>query len=233
MDLEFELAVEKYYGIVQSICESLLEIIRSREDVLVYDKSDLYVYLRSHNVHEYVTGNEKYIFHGAGCSYYISEVLMAEWDFGYRNLWCGIDPYKMSRTLRNYEYYNNEYYNAEYIKSMCDRYVAEERLRLYKCQYYIDLLKKDTVRISFPSEYDKLIIKDGVKTYVIQKSSIVDKFIRRSNKVYKCIDELSGNMSLEFYYKDQLVASILYNDVAYPDSAVDLMTHQILKKYKA
>ncbi len=228
MEFEFESACFTYYDIVKKLCEHLMHHITDHENIDVYNKRTLYQYLYETHCFEYQINDESFIFHGSGCSYYISSLKKTDWDFGYRSLWCGVDPYKMSLTLKNNDYPDKNYHDAEYIKSKCKYYHSTGELKLYNYQYYIDFLQKETMRITFPTEYDRLEIDDGITRKVFERSKIIDKFLRKSNRVYKYIDSLSGNVDLVFYNNDIKVANFPYNDIAYPDSAVDIMSHQIL-----
>ncbi len=232
METEFERACFTYCDIVKDLCERLISHITDQENIEVQNKRALYRFLHESHCTEYRIDDERFTFHGSGCSYYISNDKKADWDFGYRSLWCGIDPYKMSMTLRSNDYHDTNYHDAQYIKSKCEYYCSTGKLKLYKDQYYIDFLQKETMRIPFPEEFDRLEIDDGITQNVFERSKIIDRFLRKSNRVYKHIESLPGNINLAFYNKGVKIADIPYNDIAYPDSAVDIMSHQILNLYR-
>ena len=172
----------------------------------------------------------KYVFHGSGCTVFENDVIIADWDFGYRNLWCGINPFKMALTLKNNNYTDSIFYNADYINGLCEKYTEQNDLVFYNNQYYINLLNKGIRKTNFPADYDELIIWRNGKEIKYPRSNGLDKFIRKSREIYKDIDTLGNNSILIFMDKSKEVYRIPYNDVAYPDAAVDIMTNLILKQ---
>ncbi len=231
MDREFELAVCKYYDIVKEKCKTLIDHINKNNNANLNNKYDLLTYLRKSKIIEYQYGRYKYIFHGCGCTVFEDDNIIADWDFGYRSWWCGIDAYKMSLTLKNNKYLNSMFYDIELISNFCNTYIVNNELVLYKNQYYINLLSKGTIKPSFPDYYDELIIcHDDVKVS-FQKSKEIDRFIRKSREIYKDINNLDDNYLLVFRYNNNDVYRVFYNDIAYPDSAVEIMTSKILKPY--
>lgn len=162
---------------------------------------------------------------------FFNDVIVADWDFGFRSLWCGIDSYKMSLTLKNNGYVNHSFYNADFIRDLCESYIAQGDLILYKNQYYVNLLKKGTIKTKFPDIYDELIVYYSGEVIIFNKSKDIDRFIRKSREIYKDIDKLDNNSMLVFRYNNKVVYKVLYNDIAYPDSAVEIMTNKILKPH--
>lgn len=229
MDLSFEKAASKYYDIVKNRCELLLRHILKNEKKVLTDKYDLYIYLRENKISFYQYDNKRYFFHGCGCTVFDNDVVDADWDFGYRSLWCGIDPYKMAITLKNNNYDEVSYHDADFIKKMCETYLFQKDMFLYNNQYYIDLLKKETIHVAFPQKYDSLIIRRDGKEIRCDKSKDIDRFIRKSREIYKDIEKLENNYELVFMSEGQEIFKVLYNDIAYQDSAVEIMTNRILK----
>ena len=91
-----------------------------------------------------------------------------------------------------------------FIKNKCEQYLLEKKIYYYKNQYYINMLKMGCENISFPINYDKVVIefKGLSKTFV--KCKNIDKFIRKSNSIYKGIFKLKNNYILVFYCCQQL-----------------------------
>lgn len=226
---EFRTAAVDYYRIVKNACDIFIVYLRDENGVSVDGKFGLYRYLHESRCSEYYVSDLKYVFHGAGCTVYRDDEPIILWDFGYRNLWCGIDPYKMAETLKHNCYHVKDYQDTQYLKVRCNELYASHDLRLYKGQYYFDLLRTETIIPAFPEEYDLLIIRDGERRKTFKRSVITDRFIRKSEKIYKYIDRLDDNFTLEFYCQDKLIASVLYNDIAYPDSAYKLMREQMYR----
>ena len=78
-----------------------------------------------------------------------------------------------------------------------------------------------------------MIIHYYGKEIKLNKSKDIDKFLRKSREIYKDIDKLDNNHLLILRKKAEEVFRIPYNDIAYPDSAVEIMTYKILKNYKS
>ena len=123
MDKEFELAVCKYYEIVKEKCESLINHINLHDKVTIINKFELLSYLRKNKISNYQYDGYNYIFHGCGCTVFFNENIVADWDFGFRSLWCGIDAYKMSLTLKNNDYPNQIFYESNIIHELCKKYI--------------------------------------------------------------------------------------------------------------
>ncbi len=231
MDEKFLKAVKTYYHIVEEACNLLVENIVKRDQVTILNKFELYDYLHKKLVLEYAIDERKYFFHGGGCTVYINDIPMIEWDFGYRSWWCGIDPFKMAETLKSFSYEETEYYDRTYIKNECEHYLAQKELYLYRGQYYIDLLKIRCRKMKISTDYERMIVEyKGIsKSYLKCKS--IDKFIRKSINVYDGIDKLPNNYTLVFLKQNVEIARILYNDIAYPASAVKIMNGEIIRPH--
>ncbi|MCR5609415.1 MAG: hypothetical protein K6G26_10160, partial [Lachnospiraceae bacterium] len=145
--------VKSYYEIVENACERLINDINTKHDDNIINKFDLFEYIRKHHVYEYTVGNDKYRFHGVGCSVERNNDIIIDWDFGYRNWWCGIDPYKMSITLKKSSQYTNKSIETKYIEEECKRMLVEKKMLYYKNQYYFNLLKYQTKIQIFPAVY--------------------------------------------------------------------------------
>ena len=231
MDEKFLRAIKAYINVVEKACDLLITYIEQEEQIEILNKYDLYDYLHKNHKFEINIGKRKYYFHGTGCTVYLNNIPVIDWDFGYRSWWCGIEPYKMSSTLKHLLFEDINYYNSNFIKNNCEQYLLEKKIYYYKNQYYINMLKMGCENISFPINYDKVVIefKGLSKTFV--KCKNIDKFIRKSNSIYKGIFKLKNNYILVFYNNDIELARIPYNDIAYPDSAVKIMNEEIIKPH--
>jgi hypothetical protein len=74
-----------------------------------------------------------------------------DWDFGYLHFWCGIDPFKMARTLNNTSGSGGKIWDGKDIFEQCEKYLKEDGyLYKYKNQYYFDWaqlsLKKESLQ---------------------------------------------------------------------------------------
>ena len=231
MDEKFLEAVKTYLYIVEEACNLLIDYIDNKEQITIINKYDLYDYLHKNHVLEFVQGERRYCFHGKGCTVLINDIPTIDWDFGFRSWWCGIDPFKMSTTLKGISYKETNYYDGNYIKKQCEQYLLEKIMYFYSGQYYINLIKIKCKKQKFPTAYDRMVIEyKGIsKSYLKCKS--IDKFIRKSNVVYDGINYLKNSYTLVFYYQNSEVARIPYNDIAYPDAAVKIMNGEIIRPH--
>lgn len=231
MDEKFLEAVKTYLSIVEEACNTLIDYIEKEYNTTILSKYDLYDYLfRSHR-YEFIIEERKYFQHGLGFTIYENDKPIIEWDFGYRSWWCGIQPFKMSNTLKNFGYKESDYCNTEFIKQECEQYVIDNFMYYYKGQYYINLLKLESKKIEFPTEYDRVVVEYKGVTKSFFRDKRMDKFIRKSNAIYARISEMNNNYILIFYNNDMEVARIPYNDIAYPDSAVKIMNQEIIRPH--
>lgn len=231
MDEKFLKAVKTYVCMVEEACNLLINYIEKEEQITILNKYDLYDYLHRSHRFEFIMDERKYYFHGAGCTILANDIPIIDWDFGYRSWWCGIQPFKMSKTLKSSLFDEVDYHDGNFIKQKCEQYLLEEFLYYYKGQYYINLLKLGCKKIEFPINYDRVVVEYKGITKTFLKCGNMDKFIRKSNAIYEGISELKNNYIFVFYNNDIEVARIPYNDIAYPDSAVKIMNEEIIKPH--
>lgn len=61
-----------------------------------------------------------YRLHGKGCVAF-NEKRFIDWDFGYRSRWCGINPWKVSITLKKNNSAYIEYFDGNLIQTACEQ----------------------------------------------------------------------------------------------------------------
>lgn len=223
MNESFAIAIRQYYSIVKSACQEFCDYIGKSNSVELKNKSDLYAFLRSSQLSVFDLGEKSYHFHGGGCSVMTNGKQIIAWDFGYRSWLCGIEPYKMALTLSNFSSGLEEIFDSEQISELCEVEVEKGNMTKHYGQYYMNLLSLETEKYSFPIDYDSLIIEQRNIRRAFCKSDSIDRFIRKSTKVYKNIKELEDNIVLVFIKNNTEIGRFLYNDTAYPDSAVRVM----------
>lgn len=228
MDDYFLKAVREYNCIVEEACNLLIDYIESTEQIAILSKYHLFKYFRNSGKYEFHIGDSIYYRHGNGMMVVRNDTVVIDWDFGYRSWWCGIDPFFMAETLKHALFEATAYYDGNYIKDKCRYYMSKNLLYFYNGQYYIDLVKCSSMKITFPEEYDTLVVeyKGAVRSF--SRCKIIDRFIRKSRMIYAGIAELKNNCTLIFFNNNVEEARILYNDIAYPKSAVKIMNEQIL-----
>ena len=222
MDKLFDLAIRQYYSIVKSAYIDFVNYVREKQSIEINSISELYEFLRNCQQTIFYLDKKKYHFHGGGCSVWISDNQIIAWDFGYRSWLCGIDPYKMALTILNINS-NLEEFDSDRITDLCNSEVKKGNMTKHMGQYYINLLTCETETYSFPSQYDSLIIEKCNHRYKLNKTNGVDRFIRKSTKVYKHIDKLDFNLILVFVKDNVEIGRYFYNDIAYPEPAVKIM----------
>lgn len=231
MDDYFLKAVREYYYIVEAACDLLIDYIGSTERIAIFSKYHLFKYFRNSGKYEFHIGDSIYYRHGNGMMVVRNDTVVIDWDFGYRNRWCGIDPYLMAKTLKHALFEKTAYYDGNYIKDKCSYYMSKELVYFHNGQYYIDLVKYRGMRITFPEEYDTLVVEYLGDTRSFPRCKVIDRFIRKSRMIYEGISELHNNGILVFLHNSVEKERILYNDTAYPKSAVKIMNEQILASW--
>lgn len=229
MDIIFKKAMDEYLEMVEDTCEELLNDINKNTQIQVRDIYDLLGYKSSNLIQDWILEEKLYRFHGSGCAVYEGKEKKIDWDYGFRGRWCGIEPIKTAQTLIVNNSIYKEYYSADNILEMCEAYCATGEMFKVGNQYYFDLLKQGCITPSFPEEYDSLIVSYHGYRKQFQRTKLIDKFIRKSVKIYDRIEELNNNFELDFYQGEESVFKIYYNVMAYPENAVKILTDQIIK----
>ena len=101
---------------------------------------------------------------------------------------------------------------------------------IYNCIYYFVINEEDTFIPEFPKEYDTLIIEYGESKWSIERNKLIERFIRKSVRIDNMIKYDFDRYILNFYLNAEKVYSIEYNDLRFPESAVKIMTDQIINK---
>ena len=231
MEKDFLNAIKLYFDIVEEACELLIEYIQQTEQIVILNKYDLFDYLNTSRKNEFNVKGRIYYCHGNGIRVISNEIITADWDFGCKSWWCGIDPFFMATTLKNAGINDFRHYDGDFIKSKCEQYTQEGFLYLYKNQYYIDLLKFGCQKMDFPNVYDRIAIEYKCLRKEFCRSRIIDRFIKKSDSVYSGISALKNNYIIVFYDNGVEVARIPYNDIAYPEAAVRIMNGEIIKPH--
>lgn len=89
--------------------------------------------------------------------------------------------------------------------------------------YYFLIMETELIKPNFPQEFDVLIIDYFEETCTIKRNKVIDKFLRKSNKVYKRIENYYDKYTLRFLLDGKEIYKFYYSDVGYPEKAVKLM----------
>ena len=76
----------------------------------------------------------KYTFHGRGCRVE-SQTLNIDWDFGYDDVLCGLDPWKLAYYVRD-KRNNNEWEDGNKVKKAFDDLVKKGGMEIRYNLYY-------------------------------------------------------------------------------------------------
>lgn len=221
--------MQEYINNVNSVCSILLEGINRDENLNLKTKKDFFMYRMENSKMEFEFEEISYRLHGKGCVAFSNDFFL-DWDFGYRSRWCGVDPWKLAMTLKKNKHQHSECFDGDLIKKMCEQAVEEGVMVKWFDQYYFVIPKNETFKPAFPEKYDTLIVEYyGVK-WSIPRNKTIDRFIRKSNKVYKQIENSKDIYLLHFMLEEKEVYSIPYDDIGYPEEAIKIMSDDILRK---
>lgn len=129
-----QVVFKEYIADVEDVCKLLLKSINDSENINLRNKYDFFEYRSKCKKMEFEVGEVKYRFHGKGCTVFNHEKVI-EWDFGYRSRWCGIDPWKVSMTLKYGGPYA-EFYDVNLLQTACEQFVKEGVMFKKYDQYY-------------------------------------------------------------------------------------------------
>lgn len=96
-------------------------------------------------------------------------------------------------------------------------------------QYYFKIKENESFTPQFPSVYDTLIIEYLDLKWSLPRNKIIDKFIRKSTQVYSQINNNEEKYTLRFLFEGKEIYAIPYDDINYPENAVRIMSHKILR----
>ncbi|WP_285945706.1 DUF6896 domain-containing protein [Thomasclavelia cocleata] len=213
MDKKLEMYMKDYIFNIENICVYLLK------ELNIKNKNEFLKYKYMHNKWEYNVGKIRLCFHGRGCIAKGNEVFY-DWDFGYGSRWCGINPFLLESTMKKN---GIEEYDCMLIKQQCEIAVNEGKMYKKYDLYYFSLSECELITPNFPKSFNTLIIDYFDKRYILKRNKIIDRFLRKSNKVYKEIENYYDKYILRFMLDGQEIYKFYYSDVGYPEKAVELM----------
>ncbi len=228
MEDKLQNVLREYIINVENVCNILIKSINKTECLNLKGKYDFFDYLSKNKKYVLEAEGIQYLLHGVGCMA-ISENVFIDWDFGYRSRWCGIEPWKVASTLRHSKSTHAEYFDGSKIIEFCDRMVEKKVMFKKYGQYYFTIPENETFMPKFPTEYDMLVIEHSDFRWSVPRNKLIDKFIRKSRKIYNQIEKNEDKYLLRFFLKGKEVCVLPYDDIGYPDSAVKIMNDDILQ----
>lgn len=229
MEERLQIVLKEYIKNVEEVCNLLVRSINYSQNLDLKNKYDFFEYRASCKIMEFETEEISYRLHGKGCVAF-NEKMFIDWDFGYRSRWCGINPWKVSMTLKKNKSSYTEYYDGNLIKTSCDLLVENGIMFKQFDQYYFEIPENETFKPKFPTEYDTLIVEYCNSKWSIPRNKVIDRFIRKSSRVYNKIKENEDTYMLRFLFEGKEVYVIPYDDTGYPENAVKIMSDDILQK---
>lgn len=228
MEEKLRIILQEYIKNVEDVCNILVKSINYFEKLDLKNKYDLYIYISKHKRMEFEAEGISYKLHGKGCVAF-NEEMFIDWDFGYRSRWCGIDPWKVSMTLKKNNSPYIEYYDGNLVQTGCEQFVKEGIMFKRYDQYYFEITEAETFKPEFPTEYDTLIIEYFNSSWSIPRNKVIDRFIRKSTRVHNQINKNEDKYMLKFLSGGKEIFTIPYNDISYPENAVKIMSDEIIK----
>jgi len=216
MNDKFKLVAKEYIEKVNIVCFKLIESLNLKTKV------ELWEYRKTHHEMEFEINGIKYQYHGRGCRAFNNNFFL-DWDFGHGSRWCGIEPWLLARTLERNNNIYTEYYDGKRVKEECERAVLNGEMYEKYDRYYFTTPMSETFEPDFPKEFDTLVIEHFDSKWVIKRNKIVDRFIRKSQRVSKHIGESPDKYTLKFILDGNEIYSIPYDDVEYPENAIKIM----------
>ena len=150
MEEKLQVVFKEYIGEVEGVCKLLIKSINDSENTNLRNKYDFFEYRSRCKKTEFEVGEVKYRLHGKGCTVFNQEKVI-EWDFGYRSRWCGIDPWKVSMTLKKNCSPHAEFYDVNLLQTACEQFVKDGIMFKKYDQYYFELTENETLDLSFQS----------------------------------------------------------------------------------
>ena len=82
----------------------------------------------------FINGKNTYCFHGRGCRF-SNDGLKIDWDFGYGDIWCGLEPWKLAHYIRDNKN-DSEWSDGNKIRKVFDELVANGKMKEKFGLYY-------------------------------------------------------------------------------------------------
>ena len=67
------------------------------------------------------------------------------------------------------------------------------------------------------------------KKWKVPRNKTIERFLRRSISVYNQIEQDKNKYILKFIHQGKEVYSIAYNDIGFPETAVKIMSDEIIR----
>lgn len=98
--------------------------------------------------------------------------------------------------------------------------------------YYFNIPISDTFEPNFPKEFDVFVIEHYGLKWQIPRNKVIDRFLRKSKRVWKGNEKGSDLYTLSFLKDDKEIYSIVFDDISFPESAVKIMKEILINMCK-
>lgn len=98
-------------------------------------------------------------------------------------------------------------------------------------QYYFEMRVEETFKLEFPIEYDTLVVEYFNLGWSVPRNKVIDRFIRKSTRIHNQINKNEDKYILKFFLNGKEIYTIPSNDISYPESAVRIMSDEIIKNF--
>lgn len=96
-------------------------------------------------------------------------------------------------------------------------------------RYYYTIPLEETFKPQFPEQFDSIIIEHFNDKWKLLRNKEINRFIRKSTYVYVGIEKNPYKYILKFVQGDDIVYTIPYDDISYPENAVVIMSDNIIR----
>ena len=94
--------------------------------------------------------------------------------------------------------------------------------------YHYTIPIGETFIPQFPKDYDMLVIEHIEEKWTLPRNKIIDRFLRKSNRVCNNIYNSEDMYLLRFFLDGKEIYLIPYDDICYPENAIRIMTDDII-----
>lgn len=131
MNKELELLTKEYVEKVNEVCLFMLKGLK------LNSKEEVYRFRVQNQMGQfYLDGINKYMFHGIGCEF-SNKNIKIDWDFGYDDRWCSIDPWKFYYYIKENHKEISKYYDLKLITAEYDEAANNgEMIKRYDRYYF-------------------------------------------------------------------------------------------------
>lgn len=109
------------------------------------------------------------------------------------------------------------------MKAECEQAVSLGEMYQKHNLYYFTIPVSETFEPQFPKEFDTLIVEHFEDRWVIPRNRMVERFLRKSRRVYREIGSSLNKYTLRFMLDGKETGTFLYDDICYPERAVTIM----------